>query len=518
MLQPFQDFQDAQQYLFSLSKNISKIDFDIQTDFIAKQTRFMEMLGHPEHSLKLIHIAGTSGKGSTAIILTDILLSQKFKIGTTVSPHIVDICERIQLNGKPISQVKFLVYLNQILPAIDQMIAENNPPSYFEVLTALQFYIFANEKVDYAVIEVGLGGRLDATNIFVPNKLCIINSIGLDHTEILGDTLVKIAGEKAGIIQENNQVITLSQSLEVNQVFIQNTKEMQADLDFVIPDFCFESAKQYDGKTYFSYIDQDLLDRQIALGMLGKYQASNASLALRATEALSERDNWAIDWDRLKYQLQSTKLIGRFEVVKLEVETPSMLPTKSNEKTVEGELPLDKGLATKLTGVSLVLNSADTANPPNGIFPLAQDDILIEEHKSQQNNISKTLILDGAHNPQKMQAFVANLVEYYPNAKFDFLLAFKKGKDTNQMLDEILKYKDRINKIILTRFDGLQDTQIESQDLDQLEEYLKKQKYGDPEAYEDLNQAYQSVSQNLETIGVITGSLYLISAVKQLDY
>ena len=447
MLQLFSTFQESENYLYSLTKNVNALKFSNDQDYIAKQSDLMKLLDNPQLKLKVIHIAGTSGKGSTATILADVLLSQKFKVGSCISPHIINICERVQINGKPISQERFLEYFNQILTAVNQRLQDKHAPSYFELITALQLYIFAKEKVDYAILEVGLGGRLDATNIFIPNKLCIINSIGLDHIEILGNNLTLIATEKAGIIQSNNQAIALSQSLEINNVFVDKAKEMKADLDFVIPGFCFENVKQYDGKTYFSYIDQDLLDRQIALGMLGKYQAANASLALRVTEALSERDGWTIDWDRLKYQLQSTKLIGRFEVQRLE---------------------------------------------------------------------GKTLILDGAHNPQKMQAFISSLVEYYSDRKFDLLLAFKKGKDTNQMLDEILKHKDQINQIILTRFDGMQDTQLESQDVKEIQQYLIKSGFNKFEIIENLDTAYNLIKRNLETIGVVTGSLYLISAIKRV--
>ncbi len=448
MLQSFFTFQEAENYLNNIPRAVIRFDSDPDS-FIRKQTKFLDLIGNPQSDLKVIHIAGTSGKGSTVTILANILLSQKFKVASSISPHIGNICERFQINEKPISQEKFLEYFNNIIPAINQIKSEGIDPSYFEILTALQFYMAKIEKVDYTITEVGMGGKYDATNIFIPNKLCIINSIGLDHVAILGDTLVKIAGEKAGIIQSNNQVIALSQSLEINAVFVNKARDMKAHLDFVIPDFCFENVKQYEGKTYFSYIDQDLLDRQIALGMLGKYQATNASLALRATEALSERDGWKIDWDRLKYQLQSTKLIGRFEVQNLE---------------------------------------------------------------------GKTIIIDGAHNPQKIQAFISSLIEYYPDRKFDLLLAFKKGKDVDQMLDEILKYKDQINQITLTKFDGSQDTQIESQDVKEIQEYLIKNSFERFEIEENLQKAYTLIQKNIDTISVITGSLYLISAIKNLKY
>jgi dihydrofolate synthase / folylpolyglutamate synthase len=517
MLQPFQTYEKAEQYLNNITRFVIRFDKDPDS-FIRKQTRFLNLIANPHLGLKVIHIAGTSGKGSTVTILADILLSQKFKVASSVSPHIGDICERFQLNGKSISKEKFLVYFNKIIPAINQMTSEGESPSYFEILTALQFLVAQNEKMEYIITEVGMGGKYDATNIFIPNKLCVINSIGLDHVAILGNTLVEIAGQKAGIIQANNQAIALSQSLEINNVFINQANQMKGDLDFVIPDFCYENVKLYEGKTYFSYIDQNLLDRQIALGMLGKYQAANASLALRASETLSERDNWTIDWGRLQHQLQTTKLIGRFEVVKVEVEATAVAKIPINKKTVEGKFPLAKGVAgDSLTGVTLVSNHIENQNPSDKIFRSAQDDKFLKENQDTTNSSGKTLIFDGAHNPQKMQAFISSLVEYYPNAKFDFLLAFKKGKDVEQMIDEILKHKDKINKIILTKFDGLQDTQLESQSIEEIKTYLTNQAFENYEICKELNLAYQSICQNPQTVGVITGSLYLISAIKSLD-
>jgi folylpolyglutamate synthase/dihydrofolate synthase len=500
MLRPFSTFHEAQEYLYDLSGKATELKFSQNEDFIGKQTKLMKLLGNPESTLKIIHIAGTSGKGSCVTVLSNIIFSQKFKVGSSFSPHIIDICERIQINCKPISQDKFLDYFNQILPALNQMIADNQPPSYFETLTALQLVAFAQEKVDYAILEVGLGGRLDASNVFIPNKLCIINSIGLDHVAILGDTLVKIAGEKAGIIQDKNQVITLSQNPEVNQVFIDKAAEMKADLDFVIPGFCFTNVTQYSGKTYFDYIDQDILERQICLGMLGKYQAANAALALRAVETLSDRDDWAIDWDRLKYQLQFTKLIGRFEVIEILVEARATLPNPINKKAEVGNSPLE-GWQSKTDGV-LSMNRTQ-----NGVALAAS---------TATQNPTKTLVLDGAHNPQKMNCFITSLVEYYPDRKLDILLAFKKGKDVLQMIDEILIHKNQINTIILSRFDGLQDTVIESQDIAEIAQYLIKNKFTDYVIQENLSEAYQQTKSNPETIGVITGSLYLISAIKKL--
>ena len=143
--------------------------------------------------------------------------------------------------------------------------------------------------------------------------------------------------------------------------------------------------------------------------------------------------------------------------------------------------------------------------------------LLITQKVNEIKTQDKTIILDGAHNPQKMQAFVSSLVEYYPDSKFALLLAFKKGKDVNLMLDEILKYKDQINTIILSRFDGIQDTQLESQNVKEIQEYLTNNGFDNVQIIEDLQKAYDLIKTNPEKISVITGSLYLISAIKELD-
>jgi dihydrofolate synthase / folylpolyglutamate synthase len=514
MLSKFNNFNEINKYLKTrTNSNIKHLKYE---KHIEKQESFMSYMGNPEKDLNIIHVAGTSGKGSTTTILTNSLISQGFKIGSTISPSVKGIFEKFKINNIEISEKKFVDYFNEIIPALNNMIQNESERSYFEIITGLQFYIFAKEKVDYAVIEVGCGGRLDATNIFIPNKICIINSIGFDHMELLGDTLVKIAGEKAGIIQEKNQVIALSQSQEINQVFIDKATAMKADLDFVIPNFCFENITQYSNKTYFDYIDQDLMDRQIALGMLGKYQAANAALALRAVEALSDRDNWAIDWDALKARLLNTKLIGRFEVIEV-VDSPlwrggsvadGMAPVikvkDKNSKIAETEAGQNSPLEGWQSQTDGVENMTRISNDQD------KDKIL------KKINI-KTLILDGAHNPQKMNSFVTSLVEYYKEDKFDILLAFKKGKDSLQMIDELLSYKDKINSIILARFDGLQDMVIESQDTKELADYLTQKKFTIFIIEEDITKAYDLILKNTNTISVITGSLYLISAIKKIQ-
>ena len=428
---------------------------------IAKQTRFLELIGNPHLKIKMINIAGTSGKGSTTKILADSLISQGFKAGSSFSPHLVDLTDRIQINGEPISQELFLSYLNQILPAITQMQQENMQPSYFETLTALQFLVFADQKVDYAVMEVGMGGRLDATNVFVPNKICVLNSIGLDHTVWLGDTLELIANEKAGIIQKNNLVVALSQSKGVNMVFDQKAKLENADMDWVVPDLDFYGVSQHGGKVYFDYMDNEMNEQQIVIGMLGKYQATNGSLALRTLETIADRDEWEINWDNLKTKLITTKFKGRFDVW--------------NQSCGD------------VDGIS-----------------------------------DRIIVIDSAHNQSKINGFMTSLVEYYDTQtkfensfQFDFLVGFKMDKDYCTILDEILIHKNHISQLILTEFIVSQDSKIVAQDIDQIAQYLDSVGFDNYIKIKNHQMAWQYVLDNKKNT-VVTGSMYLVGSIYKI--
>ena len=177
---------------------------------------FLKLLGNPENNFKSIHIAGTSGKGSTAFYCARLLRSSRFtvhgsrnlKVGLHISPHLVDIRERMQINGQLIPLAGFIRLMSRIRPIVESMkTSKVGSPSYFEILVAASFKYFAKEKVDWAIVEVGLGGRLDATNVLRP-KISVITNVGLDHTDILGKTIEKISYEKAGIIKSGVPVVT----------------------------------------------------------------------------------------------------------------------------------------------------------------------------------------------------------------------------------------------------------------------------------------------------------------------
>lgn len=190
--------------------------------------RLMDLLGNPQNKLKVIHVAGTSGKTSTCYFVASMLTQQGFKTGLTISPHIDNINERAQIDLFPLKESRYCRLLNEFMGMIEKLDIQ---PSYFELLIAFAYWVFFKEKVDYAVIEVGLGGLLDGTNVISSrDKLCIITDIGLDHVEILGNTLESITAQKAGIILPGNDVFMNSQSKKVMKVVSDQCRKIGAIL------------------------------------------------------------------------------------------------------------------------------------------------------------------------------------------------------------------------------------------------------------------------------------------------
>lgn len=190
-------------------------------------------LGDPQETLRVVHVAGTSGKTSTAYFIRGLCQAAGLRTGLTVSPHITSVTERVQINGAPLPDDTFVTYLREFLPLVTKT---DLRPTYFELLVAFAFWVFAKERVDIAVVETGLGGLLDATNtVRRPDKLCVITDIGLDHTEILGETIAEIARQKAGIIQPGNQVVVQAQTPEVMTILRHVATHQRAQLHIAHP-------------------------------------------------------------------------------------------------------------------------------------------------------------------------------------------------------------------------------------------------------------------------------------------
>jgi len=218
------NYQDTLQFLYSQLPVYHHIGPAAYKNDLSNTLELCALLGNPQHKFKSVHVTGTNGKGSSSHMLAAILQSAGYKTGLYTSPHLKDFAERIKINGIEIKKDFVVDFVNRMKPAMEKI-----KPSFFELTVAMAFQYFAMEKVDIAIVEVGLGGRLDSTNIIDP-EVSLITNIGLDHTDILGDTLQKIASEKAGIIKRRKPAVISERQLDVEKIFLDKATEMNSDL------------------------------------------------------------------------------------------------------------------------------------------------------------------------------------------------------------------------------------------------------------------------------------------------
>ena len=249
----------------------------------------VEHLQHPETKFKSIHVAGTNGKGSTSSMIASILQEAGYKVGLYTSPHLKDFRERIRINGEMISEDFVVDFVAQ-----SKTFFEANQLSFFEMTVGLAFDYFAKEQVDVAVIEVGMGGRLDSTNVITP-LVSVITNIGFDHTQFLGDTLPKIAAEKAGIIKSNVPVVIGEYSEETKPVFVAKAKSENAQI----------------------YFAQDNSEVTYECALLGDYQMHNKKTVLQTIELLQSQYNIEENHIKLGFKnvVQNTGLLGRWQIL-----------------------------------------------------------------------------------------------------------------------------------------------------------------------------------------------------------
>jgi dihydrofolate synthase / folylpolyglutamate synthase len=260
---------DPAAYLASLNINVMR--FGLKTI-----SELLSVLGNPQNSFKTILIAGTNGKGSTAAMIASILQCAGYKTGLYTSPHLIDVRERIRVNGKIISWQDFRRDITVVKEAV------NKPATYFEVLTAAAFLYFQRRQIDIAVLEVGLGGRLDATNVCRP-LVSVITNIGFDHMSYLGSTLTAIAREKAGIIKQGGICLTAVGQKKVLGLLANICRRRRAALYYLGKSM--KMAKQKDGLYTYQGIDWEL--KNLSVPLLGRHQLDNAALALAAVEIIA---------------------------------------------------------------------------------------------------------------------------------------------------------------------------------------------------------------------------------------
>src|SRR5271165_6992814 len=311
---------------------------------LAHMRVLLAALGHPEESFPSVLIAGTNGKGSTAATLASILQASGLRTGLYTSPHLVRINERIRLNGEAISDDDFALVHDVVGRTAERLVGEGDlpwHPSFFEMLTAMAFEYFARRKVDIAVLEVGMGGRLDATNVVEP-RVSVITDISLDHQKFLGDTVSEIAREKAGIIRPGGVVVTLPQQPQANDVIGNTLLELGAQGVSAVPyvppvspgsdEYCMHgekiliaelaearaenAEKSSEASGPISRYPLQVMGKQILVEtpLVGRHQLRNIALAIAAAEVLSHQ-GFAITPETIERGIRDTRWPGRFQVV-----------------------------------------------------------------------------------------------------------------------------------------------------------------------------------------------------------
>ncbi|MNC09632.1 Folylpolyglutamate synthase [compost metagenome] len=283
---------------------------------LKRMERLMDMLDHPERRLKFIHVAGTNGKGSTCAYLTKVLLANGYDVGTFTSPYIEKYTNRIQYNGLDIPEEELLSLCRRLKPLVEEIAGtELESPTMFEVSTALALMYYGSVTYpDYVVWETGLGGRLDSTNIVNP-VACVITNVGHDHMEILGDTLAKVAAEKAGIIKSGVPVVTACEQSEVLEVIRAKAEELHAPLYELGRQFSYEVESVELNRQRIHWTGPFCRYENLVVGLNGPHQLKNASVALMVIEVLRQYQALVVDGEPLYAGFAEARWPGRLELV-----------------------------------------------------------------------------------------------------------------------------------------------------------------------------------------------------------
>ena len=327
---------------------------------LARSSELLSLLGDPQKKLKFVHIAGTNGKGSTAAMLASVLQSAGYRTGLYTSPHLLRFHERMRVNGKEIDDKSLIALTNTVRNAAEQM---SEMPTGFEIMTAIAFLYFVQEQCDIVSLEVGLGGRMDSTNVIPAPEVCVVANIGLEHTAILGDTVEKIAAEKCGIIKHGAHAVLFGQSEGVENVAREKCAQEDVALTITAQEKLERISSSLDGQE-FKYRGRG----PYHLRLLGEYQLLNALTVIDVCNALRSRG-----WDKLTDEA------------------------------------IDEGLSH--------------AQWPGRLELLRR---------------GPDFIVDGAHNPQCVDALMDSLAALYGDKKLIFLTGVLRDKDWQQMLRRAL--------------------------------------------------------------------------------
>ncbi len=301
-------YQETIDYLFALQKHGIKLA-------LSNSYKLMEIMGGPHRKFRSVHVAGTNGKGSTSAFIAAMLREAGYRVGIYTSPHLVSFTERIRIDDVRISEQKVVELAQRVREAYQRVSPDGSGalnPTFFEVTTAIAFTYFAEEGVDIAVIEVGMGGKLDSTNVITP-LVSVITNIDIEHTEYLGDTLSQIAGEKAGIIKPGVPVVTGVVQQEVVTVIEREAGAQGSTVYRLAKDFKAEHCALQRGQV-FDYQGIKTSYEKITITLLGRHQVDNACLALATMECLC-RAGITVKESALRLGLERTRWEGRLELV-----------------------------------------------------------------------------------------------------------------------------------------------------------------------------------------------------------
>ena len=321
----YKEYLTAKDFLYSLislpkpskycqkSMRVGKQRFLLKDEGCVGLERIKELLArlnNPERNLSFIHVAGTAGKGSVVAMLRAILSEAGFKTACFTSPHLSSPLERFQIDNKLMPAVTFVELVRKIKPVIEDMYLESpyGVPSYFETLWAIALLWFSQEKPDWVIVEAGIGGALDSTNIIMP-KLCLITDIAIDHAGLIGPRLIDIAVNKAGIIKPKIPVLVSCRKKQVIEIIQQKAKECQSPFERLGKDFWAEIIKRGENSIQFEYQDAGTEKSSFYLALAGRYQLANAALAIRAAQLL------AVNKEKIKSGLKKVFWPVRMEIV-----------------------------------------------------------------------------------------------------------------------------------------------------------------------------------------------------------
>lgn len=372
------DYKTTLDYLYTQLPVFTRVGASAYKADLTNTVALLKILDNPEHKFKSIHVGGTNGKGSTSHMLAAILQVAGYKTGLYTSPHLKDFRERIRINGQMISEQTVIDFVAKHRPDFEQI-----QPSFFEMTVALAFDVFAKEQVDIAIVEVGLGGRLDSTNVINP-LLSVITNIGWDHMNLLGDTLIKIAGEKAGIIKPSVPVIIGEHQPGIAAVFIDMAKKKDSDIRF--------ASEEWEGKLK----SKNIISKEDTMEIL----------SVEMTRLLSPNRS---DWNPFRYELD---LSGTYQI---------------------------KNLKTVLTAVDELRRQGFNITDEHIITALQQVKTLTGLHgRWEVINNQPLTICDTGHNPEGITEVLKNIA----NVKYEhlhFVIGMVNDKDISKVLSMLPK-------------------------------------------------------------------------------